>query len=83
MNQASIDFLEANRHHYDLLVRAQYVKHLDGATRDGLLTVIRREFDGRYMSNNWCAECVANMLKFAYEQYDQWKAAQPAATEPG
>lgn len=72
MNEESIKFLDENRSHYDILVRAGYVKHLDIATREGLLNVIRREWDPGYLSNNWCSECVANMLTFAYVQYDKW-----------
>lgn len=77
MNESSRNFLNANRHHYDLLIRAQYVKHLDISVREELLAVIRREFAPGYLSNNWCPECVANMIRFAYEQYDKWLAAQP------
>lgn len=76
MNSESITFLDENRGHYEVLVRAGYVKHLDIATREGLLNVIRREWDPGYLSNNWCAECVANMLKFAYTQYDKWIESQ-------
>lgn len=78
MQQSSIDFLNANRYHYDLLVRAQYIKHLDIATRQGLLDVIRLEFSPTYMSTLWCPTCVAELLTFAYTQYDKWVASQPA-----
>jgi hypothetical protein len=72
----SIAFLDANRYHYDLLVRAQYLKHLDGATRQGILNVIRKEFDPSYLSDLWCSTCVATMITFAYVQYDKWLAEQ-------
>jgi hypothetical protein len=77
MTQESREFLNNNRHHYDLLVNAGYMRHLDYATREGILQVIRREFDGGYLVNQACAECVANMMKFAYTQYDKWLAKQP------
>lgn len=76
MIQESIDFLNANRHHYELYLKAQYVKHLDLATRQGLLDVIRKEFNPGYMSDLWCNTCVVDMLKFAYVQYDKWLAEQ-------
>lgn len=76
MNEESIKFLDANRHHYDLLVRAQYLKHLDGATRQGILNVIRTEFNPGYLADLWCATCVATMITFAYVQYDKWLAEQ-------
>lgn len=72
MNQSSRNFLDTNRGHYDLLIKAQVVKHLDAATRQGLLDVIRMEFDGGYNANLWCPECVTNMLRFVYEQYDKY-----------
>lgn len=71
-------FLDANRHHYNLLVNAGIVKHLDGATRDGLLRIIREEFAPNYIASTWCQSCVADILKFAYVQYDKWIAANPA-----
>ena len=70
-------FLDANRHHYNLLVNAGIVKHLDGATRDGLLRIIREEFAPNYIASTWCQSCVANILKFAYVQYDKWIVANP------
>jgi hypothetical protein len=77
LSPESIKFLDENRGHYEILERAGYVKHLDIATREGLLNVIRKEWDPGYLSNNWCGECVANMLKFAYLQYDKWIQSQP------
>lgn len=72
MTPESIAFLDANRHHYDLWLRAQYVQHLDIATRQELLNVIRREFDPGYLGQLWCPTCVVDMLKLAYTQYDKW-----------
>jgi len=69
-------FLEANRHHYDLLIRAQYVKHLDYATREGLLKAAQ-EFSPGYNANLWCGDCVADMLRRVYEWYDEWKIKSP------
>jgi hypothetical protein len=72
MTSESICFLDANRHHYDLLIKAGYVKQLDGATIQGLLAVVRKEWSPGYLINSWCGECVMNMIKFAYTQYDKW-----------
>lgn len=80
MTPESIDFLEANRHHYELWVRAEYVKHLDGATRDGLLRVVQKEFNPGYFTDLWCATCVVALLEYAYTQYDKWKATQKQPT---
>lgn len=76
MQQSSIDFLNANRHHYDLLIRAQYVKHLDAATREGLLKAAQ-EFSPGYNASLWCSTCVADLLKRVYEWYDAWLKANP------
>ena len=70
MQQQSIDFLEANKHYYDILISAGYVRHFDIATRQGMLDVIHREFDAGYNVTMWCSECVLNMLKFVYQQYE-------------
>lgn len=71
MKKETIDFLDANKHHYDLLIRAQYVKHLDGATRQGLLDAAK-EFSPGFNADLWCPTCVADMLKRVYGWYDEW-----------
>lgn len=70
-------YLDTNRHHYDMLVKAQIVNHLDHVTRENLLRIIHEEFAPTYMGQLWCPACVADMLKFVYVQYDKWIAAQP------
>lgn len=74
MDKTSIDFLDANRHHYDLWQRAKIMKDLDGATRRRLLEVIRKEFNPGYLADLWCGPCVAETIRYAYVQYDQWKS---------
>jgi hypothetical protein len=76
MKQSNIDFLNANRHHYEMWVKAQIVNHLDQATRQRMLDVIRDEWDGRYLANLWCSPCVVSMLVYAYTQYDKWLLQQ-------
>lgn len=76
------NFLDANRHHYDLLIRAQYVKQLDYATREGLLRAAQ-EFSPGYNANLWCGDCVADMLRRVYEWYDQWKIKNPDVETQG
>lgn len=70
-------FLDANRHHYNLLIKSGIVKHLDGNTREGLLRIIREEFAPNYIASTWCQSCVADSLKFAYIQYDKWITENP------
>ena len=71
MTDDSIKFLEENRHHYDLLIRAGYVKHVDNAFKEKLLQVIRTEFQPAYNANLWCGPCVMDMINFAWTQYDK------------
>lgn len=73
-------FLDDNRHHYDLLVKAQVVKHLDMATRTNLLKVIHEEFNPAYLGQLWCQSCVADMISFAYTQYDKVGGALEATS---
>lgn len=76
MKEESIAFLNKNRHYYEQWVRAQFLQHLDIATRQGLLDVIRAEFNPAYLSNLWCSPCVAELLVYAYTQYDKYLKKQ-------
>lgn len=73
MNQESIDFLEKNRHHWELFERVQVVQHLDAATRQGWLSVIQKEFNPGYFTDLWCPTCVVELMRYTYTQYDKWK----------
>lgn len=72
MTQESIDFLEANKHHWEIFQRAGTLRMLDHQTKQGFLDVIHREWDGGYVTSLWCGECVVNMLKFCYIQYNKY-----------
>lgn len=73
ISQDDIQFLEANRSHYNTWVRAQYIQHLDGATRTRMLTIIRKYFAPGYLADLWCQSCVAAMVVYLYTQYDERK----------
>ena len=77
MKPENKQFLDDNRHHYDIYVRAQYIQHFDSATRQRMLDVIHEEFNPGYIGTLWCQSCIADMLKYCYVQYDKWIAAQP------
>lgn len=77
MKQESIDFLEANRHHYDTIVKAGYVKHLNAYERDGMVRVMREEFVPGYSTDLWCGPCVFDMVKLLYQRYDLWLSLHP------
>jgi len=71
MKPENKQFLDELRPLHDLYVKAQYIKHFDGATRQRLLDVIREEFQPGYLADLWCSSCVADMLVFAFTQYDK------------
>lgn len=72
MQQSSIDTLEKHKHHYDCYISSGYVKNFDMQTRQDILDVIHREFDPGYTTTMWCSECMFNMLKYAYGQYQKY-----------
>lgn len=72
MKAASIQFLNDNRHIHTTLIAAGVIKHLDMATRQGLLNIIHEEFAANYITTLWCQPCVIELVKFAYAQYDKW-----------
>lgn len=74
LEKADIDFLEENRYHYNLLVNAGMVRHLDGATRQRMQDIISKYFIRGYTADLWCPTCVMDMLKKCYELYDNWNA---------
>lgn len=73
MKESSINFLDTHRHYYTTFVQAQIIVHLDHPIMQGILDVIREEFDPGYLTSFSCGVCVIDMLKFAYVQYDKWK----------
>lgn len=70
-------FLEANRHHWITLRDAQYCRHLDGATREGMRRVMAEEFRPGYSADLWCPPCVAEMVTQLYRDFEKWEAANP------
>lgn len=77
MNAANRDFLDKNRHHYDTVIKAGYVRHLNVHEREGMQRVMREEFRPGYHTDLWCGPCVFDMVKLLYQHYDAWLAAQP------
>lgn len=71
MNPTHKATLIANRHHYDTLIQAGYVAHLDYATKIALRDAIAAEFIPGYNTNLNCSPCVAEMVKVAYEHFDK------------
>jgi hypothetical protein len=52
------------------------LRHMDGHTKFKMIDVIREEFNGGYLVNPSCGECMIEMVKFAYVQYDKYLKEQ-------
>lgn len=77
MNQQDIDFLEANRHHHNMLVNAGQVRHLDGNTRSEMQRIISDTWIKGYSADLWCPQCCMEMLTLCYRLFDKWLSDQP------
>lgn len=65
-------FLDDNRHHHNTLVNAGYLRHLNANERDGMQRVMSEEFQKGYTADLWCPDCVAEMVKRLYNEYDKF-----------
>lgn len=74
-------FLDDNRHHHTTLVKAFYLRHLDGNTRSMMQQVMAEEFQPGYAADLWCPTCCADMVTALYRRYDDWLAANPEPAE--
>ncbi len=70
-------FLEDNRHHYDTLVKAFYLRSLSGEVRSRMQGIIGKYFQQGYHTDLWCGPCVSEMVKKLYRHYDEWLSQQP------
>ena len=74
MKQIDIDFLEGNRFHHEMLMKAGQVRHLDGNTRSGMQRCIAVYWIKGYTADLWCGECCMDMLKLCYRLFDKYLA---------
>jgi len=72
MKQQDIDFLESNRHHYNMLVNAGQVRYLDGNTRSKMQLIIGEYWIKGYSADLWCPQCCMDMLRLCYRLFDEW-----------
>lgn len=77
MKPANKQFLDDNRHHWETLTRAMYLKGLNGNEREGMQRVMSEEFQPGYATDLWCPPCVSDMVLLLYRQYDLWLSANP------
>lgn len=71
MTEANRVFIEDNRSHYDTYIRAGFIKNLSGEIRNGMLNVIREEYNPGYLCCMHCPADIISMICYLYTQYDQ------------
>ena len=72
MSPESIKFLNDHRFFSDQLKKEGTIYNIGSAEKEGFLNVIRKDIDPGYMANLYCGQCVAEMIKFIYIQYDKY-----------
>lgn len=77
MTPENKQFLDDNRHHYDTLIKAFYLRGLSGETRQRMQDIMAKEFQPGYHTDLWCGNCVTEMVRSLYTHYDNWLAVQP------
>jgi hypothetical protein len=70
MQENNRAFLDSQRGHYITLTRAGFIQNLTNDIRQRLLDVIREEFNPGYLCCLHCQADVAEMVRYAYTQYD-------------
>jgi hypothetical protein len=63
-------FLDNQRGHYITLTKAGFIQNLTNDIRQQFLNVIREEFNPGYLCCLHCQGAVAEMIRYAYTQYD-------------
>lgn len=76
MTSAEIKFLEDNRFHYDTLVKAFYLRSLQGIVRSEMQRIISDNFEKGYTTDLWCGPCVSDMVLKLYRYYDEYLKQQ-------
>lgn len=69
MNQHNIDRLESYRSKLTEWINDRTC-HLDGAAKNEILEIIRKEFNPNYHVDLWCGKCVVDMLVYAFREMD-------------
>lgn len=72
MTPETIQFLNDNRHHYDTLVKAFYLRSLSAEVRSRMQQIIADEFQKGYSTDLWCGPCISAMVLKLYKHYDEW-----------
>jgi hypothetical protein len=70
MQENNRAFLDSQRGHYITLTQAGFIQNLTNDIRQQFINVIREEFNPGYLCCLHCQADVAEMIRFAYTQYD-------------
>lgn len=63
-------FLEENKHFWDTLKNAGYLKGISAHVKNEMLRVYREEWYPRYLTDLFCPPCIADMIRKTYSQYE-------------
>lgn len=81
LTEQHIEILERHKHYWDSLNVAGFMRNLDRSVFDELQTVHNEALTITHFSA-WCGECVADMVRIIYVNYEKWKEQQPATATP-
>jgi hypothetical protein len=70
MQEKNMEFLDSQRGHYITLTKAGFIQNLTNDIRQQFVNVIREEFNPGYLCCLHCQADVAEMIRFAFTQYD-------------
>lgn len=76
-----IPVLERHQHHWEGLRDINVMVNLDG----GVITDLQRIYNeavGPHQFTRWCADCIADLVRQLYTNYDEWKQQQPQEETP-
>lgn len=76
MTSEDIQFLNDNRHHYETLMKAFYLRSLSAEVRTRMQQIIAENFQPGYNTDLWCGPCISDMVKKLYRHYDEWLEKQ-------
>lgn len=63
--------LEKYRPIYNIWMNDRVLKDLDGAAKNEILSVIRKEINPEYTVMLWCGHCVAQMIEYVFKEADK------------
>ncbi|GEP95552.1 hypothetical protein [Chitinophaga cymbidii] len=75
-----IPVMEQHRHHWTGLRDVQVMRNLDRPVIDSLQKIYN-EAVGPQRFTPWCSECVADLVRLLYTQFEKWEGQQQKAED--